>query len=336
MNGSTGQVKTKKQALEILELNNTEQDKLTIEQVTKQYRKLALIHHPDKNGGSEESTQKFALISEAHEFITKEKPDHINLEDIFGGAESVGADIFNDIFSFGNVMRAAKFAADKFKEKQFHTEEFNFNVYDQMPVTSSVSITLQQLYTGCTVTIPVIRNVKIGEQMMSFGNHHLVTPVYAQQEEHYTLEVPKGHNISKPIVFEKLIDDGQGSQVDLYLSIEVQKDTVFELDQNGLDLKTCVKLSLGEALCGCKKEIQHLDPNMLITIEFDPSERVPNTGDFKLYQGLGLKNCIKGKMNEDLGDGDLIVSIVVTMPEKIDKEDISRIKEIKSIWPKDD
>jgi len=35
------------------------------DEIKKQYRKLSLIHHPDKNNNSKESQEKFQKISEA-------------------------------------------------------------------------------------------------------------------------------------------------------------------------------------------------------------------------------------------------------------------------------
>lgn len=46
-------------------------DDATLESVKKAYRKLVKIHHPDKNSGSTESTEKFRIIQEAYEKITE-------------------------------------------------------------------------------------------------------------------------------------------------------------------------------------------------------------------------------------------------------------------------
>jgi preprotein translocase subunit Sec63 len=53
--------------LEIEQLTN-----LTDEYIKKKYHKLALINHPDKNGNSLESTNKFQEINEAYDFLLKE------------------------------------------------------------------------------------------------------------------------------------------------------------------------------------------------------------------------------------------------------------------------
>jgi hypothetical protein len=45
---------------------------LTQEYIKKRYHRLALINHPDKNGNTIESTNKFQLINEAYEYLLEE------------------------------------------------------------------------------------------------------------------------------------------------------------------------------------------------------------------------------------------------------------------------
>lgn len=54
-------------AFEILEIENYED--LTLSNLKKQYRKLALKYHPDKNGNTEISTEKFKKINEAYTYL---------------------------------------------------------------------------------------------------------------------------------------------------------------------------------------------------------------------------------------------------------------------------
>lgn len=39
----------------------------TLPQIKKAYRRLALVHHPDKNGGNMESAERFKAIQSAYE-----------------------------------------------------------------------------------------------------------------------------------------------------------------------------------------------------------------------------------------------------------------------------
>ena len=87
----------------ILEVNRD----ASSEEIKKAYRKLSMIHHPDKNGNSEESTIKFKLLASAYEVLGNS--DKKKLYDMgirggngspFGDFEHVNPfDIFNMIFS---------------------------------------------------------------------------------------------------------------------------------------------------------------------------------------------------------------------------------------------
>ena len=41
------------------------------------YRKLAMVHHPDRNGGSEDSMAKFKEISEAYSVLSDDQKSHV-------------------------------------------------------------------------------------------------------------------------------------------------------------------------------------------------------------------------------------------------------------------
>jgi hypothetical protein len=63
-----------KDAFDILEIDFVfvKYDELTPDLLKKQYRKMALKHHPDKNGNTEESTEKFKKINEAYNYLKRE------------------------------------------------------------------------------------------------------------------------------------------------------------------------------------------------------------------------------------------------------------------------
>ena len=61
-----------KKALSILEIELKVGEKLDIKYLKRQYHKLALLNHPDKNNNSTESTEKFKLINESFIFWKRE------------------------------------------------------------------------------------------------------------------------------------------------------------------------------------------------------------------------------------------------------------------------
>jgi len=72
-----------KDAFEILEIDftSTKYEDLSLEYLKKQYRKLALKNHPDKNGNTDESTKKFQKINEAYHYLKREIK-HLNYDDV--------------------------------------------------------------------------------------------------------------------------------------------------------------------------------------------------------------------------------------------------------------
>ena len=72
-----------KDAFDILEIDftNTAYQDLSLEYLKKQYRKLALKNHPDKNGNTYESNEKFKEINEAYHYLKREMK-HLNYTDI--------------------------------------------------------------------------------------------------------------------------------------------------------------------------------------------------------------------------------------------------------------
>lgn len=63
-----------KDAFDILEidLSKINYNDITIEYLKKIYRKMALLYHPDKNGNSIESNEKFKKINEAYHYLKRE------------------------------------------------------------------------------------------------------------------------------------------------------------------------------------------------------------------------------------------------------------------------
>ena len=66
-----------KKALEILEINNNE---LTLKTLKKNYHRLALQKHPDKNGNTYESNETFKEINEAYHYLKREIKTCTDLE----------------------------------------------------------------------------------------------------------------------------------------------------------------------------------------------------------------------------------------------------------------
>jgi len=70
-----------KKACEVLEIDKKYYEKKDLKEIKKNYRRLALMYHPDKNTNPG-AYSKFQEINEAHEYLTKYKNDsYFNIED---------------------------------------------------------------------------------------------------------------------------------------------------------------------------------------------------------------------------------------------------------------
>ena len=65
-------------------------------QLKKKYYKLALKHHPDKNGNTEEATRRFQEINDAYEFLkTNQEESSDNYDDLLNSFVSIFAEPFH-------------------------------------------------------------------------------------------------------------------------------------------------------------------------------------------------------------------------------------------------
>jgi DnaJ-class molecular chaperone len=92
-----------KDAFDILEIDfiDIKYEELTLEYLKKQYKKMALKHHPDKNGNTDESTEHFKKINEAYNYLKRELK---NLKPEDFAYETVDDDM-NEQFSYFIVLK---------------------------------------------------------------------------------------------------------------------------------------------------------------------------------------------------------------------------------------
>jgi len=122
------------------------------------YRKLAMAHHPDRNGGSEESMARFKEISEAYTVLSDEQKraayDRYGHAGVNGGGGGGGGgqqgfhdvnDIFSQVFgdAFGDV-----FGGRGGRQQQNGPRRGSDLRYD-------LEITLEQAYKGAEVEVSI-------------------------------------------------------------------------------------------------------------------------------------------------------------------------------------
>ena len=90
-----------KNAFDILEIKMCEIscNELTLEYLKKKYHKLALQNHPDKNGNTIESNEKFKKINEAYNYLKKEIK-HCNNDEPACESEDTFSSVYYDVLNF--------------------------------------------------------------------------------------------------------------------------------------------------------------------------------------------------------------------------------------------
>jgi curved DNA-binding protein CbpA len=88
-----------KKAFEILEIDtiNTNYTDITIELIKKKYHKLALQNHPDKNGNTPESNEKFKQINEAYDYLKREIKNINSNNDDLENEDQQSSSVYFDI-----------------------------------------------------------------------------------------------------------------------------------------------------------------------------------------------------------------------------------------------
>jgi len=95
-----------KDAFEILEIDlcHVSYNDISLEYLKKQYRRLALKNHPDKNGNTPESNEKFQKINEAYHYLKREIK-HFNPEDLEEESNNSEEDTQDSSLYF-NILRS--------------------------------------------------------------------------------------------------------------------------------------------------------------------------------------------------------------------------------------
>ena len=110
----------------------------SLDEVKKAYRRKSLVHHPDRNNNSADSTNMFQKINEAYEIINKNKQNNAD-ENIFGDGAM-------------NLDTLMKMFADMGNNPSF-SQHMNNQLQKPIPIIKRIEITLEQVYSGCMVPI---------------------------------------------------------------------------------------------------------------------------------------------------------------------------------------
>jgi DnaJ-class molecular chaperone len=303
-------------------------EKSSEDEIKKAYRRMSMLHHPDKNGNTDESKQMFQELNNA--YATLSEPNKRRVYDMMrkgGGGGGGGAgggmpagfppgipeELLHMLFGSG---AAAAFGAQahghghsqgpKVVFQAFHNgrpmgsnpqqhpqqPQPHVRVY-QVPETiiKTVSLTLEQCYNGCSFPLDIDRQVPDND-------------IIKIERETIHAQIPKGVQSGDTII---LNDCGHmneaGMKGDIRIIINVLQHAVFKVEN--LDLVIEKTIPLKSALCGFDFEISHIN-GRVFKLANKPGNII-KPGSIKTIPGLGLEKngeigALKIKFNVDFPD----------------------------------
>jgi len=128
-------------AFEILEINSVD---ISLEKLKKKYHKLALKYHPDKNGNTIESKEKFQKINDAYFYVKSEIENDATGSSSNASNASNTYNTFNS-FSYANILNM--FMENIFKEDASTIDKTLFNNIIHIILNGCTQISLKLFET---------------------------------------------------------------------------------------------------------------------------------------------------------------------------------------------
>ena len=284
----------------------------TKDEIKKAYRSLQMKYHPDKNSGSQESINMTQKINEAYETLGDEKRKReydmmknnpfmrMNSRDPHNMDVPLN-DIFNMMFG-GSPFDMPPGAKIHF----FHGGPMNMQqaMNKPVPIIKSLQITMSQVFTGASLPLEIERWI------LENG-----TKIFEKKTIY--LDIPQGIDENEMII---LRDRGnvvsEQCKGDVKVNILIQNNTAFK--RSGLDLILDKTISLKEALCGFKTELNYINGESY-TLNNNKGSIVPPEYK-KVYPEMGLKRGAH--------KGNMIINFHVDFPAILTTEQIDKLSEI--------
>ena len=356
---------SKRDYYEILGVTQT----ATEQEIKSSYRKLALKFHPDRNPGDKESEERFKEAAEAYAVLIDTDKRHMydrfghaglggaatggfdpnafsGFEDILGGLGDIFG--FGDVFGGGGRRRGGpQRGADLRYDLEISFNEAAKGVEASIQIPRQVSCETCGGNGAAAGTQPVTCPQCQGRGQLRYqqgfftvartcnqcrGSGSIISKPCAtcrgagrvQQEKKLTVRIPAGIATGQRL---RLTGEGEagplgGPQGDLYVVIHVQDHPFFQRDGN--DLYCEVPLNFTTLALGGEIRVPTLDG--------DEPFGVPagtQTGTTFRVRGKGMPD-VSGR-----GHGDLLVTLKVSTPRKLSKDQKKLLEQLAATLPKE-
>lgn len=307
------------------------------DEIKKAYRKLSMLYHPDKNGNSSESTEKFQKISEAYEVLgdaekkkeydmTQNNPffkmmgqsmgqpgmgqpgmGHMHpVDELFSslfGMPFMGGGLSPDIQFMGGGPNIRVFQNGRPVQMQQGAQSF-FQQAPQKPppIIKHVNVPIDKILTGTTIPVDIERWL-------------IENGIKVFEKETVYVAVPKGIDDGEIILLkDKGNVLGETNKSDIKIFIKIENTTDFK--RLGLDLILNKTITVKEALCGFSFELKYIT-GKVYTIT-NNSGNIISHGYQKIIPNMGLIR--------DGHTGSLLIVFDVKFPERLSEEVLAALK----------
>jgi len=282
------------------------------EELKKQYRKLARKFHPDVNTTDKNAASKFAEISEAYEVLSDDEKRK-KYDALGSDWEQYKANGQNDQFDWskyanqGNGQAQAQGQSQKGEE---NWEDFFGSFFGQssrrgggssfarsgQDLRAELAITLEEAYAG-------------GTEVLSVGNQKIRISLKPGIWDRQTIKIGgKGE--------EGVNGGGNG---DLFITFLLKPHETYRLD--GTNLYLDVPVSIYSALLGATQEVKTISGTYKIKIP-------PETQNGTVFKLKGRGFPLYDKQGKQ---GDMFLTVVLQLPEKLDSREIALFKELAAL-----
>jgi DnaJ-class molecular chaperone len=287
---------------DILEVNKN----ATPDEIKKSYRRLSMIHHPDKNNNTPESIKKIQEINQAYEILSDEKQRcQYDFENTMTQNEINLNDIFSGLFHMGNVGGNPFGAFGPANVRVFYGDPRQ--MFKQIPqsIIKNINIPFEKVLHDIKIPIEICRTIQDNNTQF-------------EEIETIYIDIPRGIDDNEIILIKEKGNILNGIKGDIKLIVKIDNSTKF--NRVGLDLIYEHTITLKESLCGFSFKIEHLNGTMYTITNTTNVGHVIGPNYKKLIPNLGLS---RGNIV-----GNLVILFNIKFPEILTSEIVEQLKVI--------
>jgi DnaJ-class molecular chaperone len=278
------------------------------EDIKKAYKKLVLLHHPDKNK-SENAKETFHQIQMAYEILyddeKRKKYDGLTPDEKYGILDTIQK-IVKDIVQFDDIMDEQikgfilrgeyKYIKDyiiqKINQKYVRTDESDIFIPSKSATTHG-SITVYHVMENASGYETSISSTHTSERNISLTIITTLEEIYLNKLKEITIirncidRPSEHHKILIPLIDDKLILQGEGDEYlkqgvihksDVIIRIKCRKHHFIQR-VNDYDLMLYLPISLYELFNGFKKSFLYFDKKKITLASTNPFKEYPFDGE---------------------------------------------------------